>query len=612
MKFHASLSCLLLSTLAAVGTPGQVVQADLKEAIPTDMFLAIHGQHNPERDYQQQYYGEIWETVQETQIIEKVSALISARMSDDESAQASQVRDALTAALEPVEWEKLEPKEIAYGQKLNGPMVEWLLLLESQPGGSASLLKGIRNLLELGAKASEGNITLTDHETNGAKLILVGLGGGSPISPVFGIRGDTFIFCSSPELAETGFTLLDNPSEASKFDDARVAAALKHLPAPEDALVFFDGRMLSGQLSGIPAFIKGVARGNEEAIRVADLLDKAMSQLIAVDHEISVEYTDGNRNVTESVGYPSAEGASTVAGRMLGGQKQFEDWTRWIPANTTGFSLSSGANIQPLYAWVTNEVKQAFPGSEEFFVELAGAEEMLDVKLDEDLLSSFSGETVSISAAGGFSPFGSTSKSIFMTRCSNPARINQLLDRAWDAVKNQPELQSQGISVAESSTLKGFRELKASFLALLGGASPVIGFEDDWMVASSHSDFVTTLRKMRAGEGKAFADTERFTRFGLEIEGPVRSVSFSDTGKSIRDTATGLQQAGAMIPLALSMTGQSQQDLEPVQEVLTLLPSIGRIVGKFDFIQSSFSVTQHTDDGGWKSRSVTLIRPPAQ
>ena len=173
MKFHASLSCFLLSALAAVGTPGQVVQADLKEAIPTDMFLAIHGKHNPERDYQQQYYGEIWETVQETQIIEKVSALISARMSDDESAQASQVRDALTAALEPVEWEKLEPKEIAYGQKLNGPMVEWLLLLESQPGGSASLLNGIRNLLELGAKASEGNITLTDHETNGAKLILV-------------------------------------------------------------------------------------------------------------------------------------------------------------------------------------------------------------------------------------------------------------------------------------------------------------------------------------------------------------------------------------------------------------------------------------------------------
>ena len=612
MRFRHSLFCTLLLGLTAAGISARSAQADLKEAIPSDMFLAIHGRHNPERDFQKQYYSEVWKTVQETRIIEKISALISAQMSDTESEQADQVKAALMEALEPVQWEKLNPKEFAYGQKLNGPTTEWLLLLESQPGGSESLLKGIRNLLEMGTQASQGSITLTDHEVSGAKMVLVELGEGSPITPAFGVRGNTFIFCSSPELAETGLNLLDNPSEQSKFDDGRVATALKKLPTPEDGLTFFDGKALSQQLSGVTTFIKAVAAGNEEATQVADLIDKAMNQLIAIDHEITVEYTDGYRNVTESLGYPTKDAASTVGGEMLSSQNQFENWTHWIPSNTTGFSLSTGANLQPLYSWVTSEIKQTFPGSEEFFVELAEAEQMLDIKLEDDLLNSFSGETVSISTAGGFSPFGSTSKSIFMTRCSNPDRISELLDRAWDAVKDQPELQSQGISVAESATLPGFRQLKASFLALMGGASPVLGFEDGWLVASSHSDFVIALKKMRAGEGKRFADTERFTRFGLEIEGPVRAISFTDTGRSIRDTATGLQQAGALIPLALSMTGQSPQELEPVQEVLTLLPSIGKIVGKFDFIQSSFSVTQDTEDGGWKSRSVTLIRPPVQ
>ena len=68
-----------------------------------------------------------------------------------------------------------------------------------------------------------------------------------------------------------------------------------------------------------------------------------------------------------------------------------------------------------------------------------------------------------------------------------------------------------------------------------------------------------------------------------------------------------------MLPMIIGMAGQGNNspDLEPVQDVLSLLPSIGRIITKFDFIESELSVTQPgpTEDT-FVRHNVIMIRPP--
>ena len=135
------------------------------------------------------------------------------------------------------------------------------------------------------------------------------------------------------------------------------------------------------------------------------------------------------------------------------------------------------------------------------------------------------------------------------------------------------------------------------------------------MAMGSHADAVQTVLETRAGEHDSFADTEQFAKFGLEVSGNVNTISYSKIGESIRQAGQAMQQFGSMLPMILAMSGQGGQgapDLGPVQDILQLLPPVGRIVSKFDFIESKLSVTQPgPSENSYVRHTVTLIRPPA-
>ena len=75
-----------------------------------------------------------------------------------------------------------------------------------------------------------------------------------------------------------------------------------------------------------------------------------------------------------------------------------------------------------------------------------------------------------------------------------------------------------------------------------------------------------------------------------------------------------LNQIGAMLPMMIGMAG-AQADpeaLKPVQEVVGLLPSVSRIVAKFDFLEAKMAVTQDgPEPGTFLTRTVTVVRPAA-
>jgi hypothetical protein len=202
---------------------------------------------------------------------------------------------------------------------------------------------------------------------------------------------------------------------------------------------------------------------------------------------------------------------------------------------------------------------------------------------------------------------------VIALRCHKPERIRELLHRLVEWLRQYPAVESQELQLVSSSRLKGFDELSALALTALG-VRPVIGFRDGWMIVGSSAEAVESVLATRASQGKTIADTDGFQQLGLKIEGPVDGVSYNNLAESIRRLARLLNQVGTMAPAILALAGAhgDAEELKPVQEVLALLPSVAKIVAKFDFLEAKLSVTQSGDDPlSYTRRSVTVVRPPS-
>ncbi len=605
MKFPLRLLCVAIGLLAFT-VPA--LADDLRDGVPSDVFMATYHRHNPEREYLNQHYENVWATIEETQIIDKFVAAVKKQMSEEDIDQFEEVWGTLEEAVEPIQWEALSKcTESVYAQKMAMPTSQHLLLLRVPDEGAASFAEGITNLFNLAEEASNGEVTVETASVGGASLTWLQPPGEVPFSPCVGVMGDVFIFSSQQEFARESLGLLADPSAESKFDDERVAEALTLLPEMEDGVTFFDGRALFSQLGGIAGFIRQQAGNDPNAERAATLIDTFIDEIDAFDFEVSVEYTDGYQNRAASFGRLSESAPNTVLGEMVLNQELFEDWSRWVPENATAYSLSSGVNLHPLYDWAMKTIPEQIPEAQDGLDHFEAVQNQFDVHLDADLLQSFSGETVSITLPGaGNSPLGAAGQSVSFMKCSNPDRVRELLHRLVDQLKQIPQVQD--IAMEEVEDLEGFEAIKSSVLAPTG-LQPIIGFQDGWMVIGTSAEAVQTVLATRASSGPTIADSDAFQKFNLEVEGPVAAISYSNTGEATRQAAMGIQQMGAMLPL---ITAQLPPEAAPARDFLALIPSVGRIVGSLDFFEEQLSVTQPgPDELSYIRHSVTLVRPPS-
>lgn len=579
--------------------------------------MAVYGMHNPERDYQDAHYKAVWEEVERSKIIDKVLQMIQSNMSEGDAKQFIAIRDSLRNAVAPIEWDKLmKSSEVMFTQKMQGPTSLHLILIRVPDGGAESFKKGIVNLFDLASGASQGQIPVVTETIAGVEMKFLQLPREVPITfqPAVGVKGDIVVLTTSLDFAEEGLTMLGDPSRTSKFEDPRFVTALSHLPKAEDSLVVFDATMFFEQLKGVPQFISAASQGDPNAKRVVDIMTQLITEMDAIDYEVTVEYTDGFRNCSASYGKVKDGADATALGKMVGHQQPFTNWTKWVPSSSTGFSLNSGINLVPLYDWAMETIPATFPEAQEGLDHFAAVQNQFDVHLKEDILEAFSGESASITLPGAMTPFGPGTQSVMFLRCSKPDRVQELIHRGFNALEEIPQVKAQGITLKEVEGMEGFDELSANFFAL-AGIKPVMGFRDGWMVIASHKEAVETALATQAGEGESWASGDRYKQFALDVNETAYSVSYENTGESIRGIAMGLQQAGTFAPMIIGMAGAQNQggdgpDLKAVQEVLALLPSIGRIIGKFDFIDATMSATVAGEEAGsYRRDSVTLIKP---
>ena len=218
---------------------------------------------------------------------------------------------------------------------------------------------------------------------------------------------------------------------------------------------------------------------------------------------------------------------------------------------------------------------------------------------------------VSVSMPGGpVTPLGQSGQGVSAIKCKNPERVKELMHRVVDILSGIPQLEQQGIELVDSDSIEGFEELNVNVFTVMG-LRPIIGFQDDWLVIGSGASAVETVIATQKGEHDSFLKSDAFAEMHLEANGPVQTVSYSNLQAQTQAMAQGLMQLGIFAPTMMGMAPpEAREQLEPLQDLLGLLPKIAKIVRSMDFYEKQMSVSQRGDEpGSWMRQSVITIRP---
>ena len=604
-----ALTWLLL--LALAGTAAAQQAGTLQRAVPPTAYIAVYARHNPERDFQKKYYEEVWNTIEETQLVQKVINIVTSRVPEGDLQEAKAVFERLKTAAEPIDLAAVaDAEEVVYAQRMEFPTSHHLVLMRLKPDAAAGWKQGIANLFAVAEEMSEGEVKVQRRSVGAVEVVSLALPGPVPFGPSVAQVGDVLVMSTSPDFLSEGLSLLSEGG-LSKFDDPRLAAALERLPEAEDELVFYDGRMQMQQMRGMADFIRREAGNDEEAQKVAQLVQAVFDEFAVFDYEISVGYTEDNLNRTAAYGRLLAGTEDRVLTKVLGSGQPFDNWQRWVPADAASYSLTTGVNLHPAYEWAVKFIGENVPDGREALDKFESVQDQIGVHLDRDILQAFSGECVSVALPASEPTVFGGQESVLALRCQKPDRVGELLRTLVEKLKENPFFKSQLVELKPSSELDGFDELSALFFTAIG-VRPVIGFRDGWMIVGSSPGAVQRVLATRAGEAPTILESEAFAKFQLDVQGAVTSASYTDLAAQTRGMGQALSSVGLIMPMVIGMMGAEadSDEMKVVQEVVALLPSVGRIVAKFDFLEAQMSVCQAGDEAGtYLRRSVVYVRP---
>jgi len=611
MNLRRLTSGLVLAAFVA-GSAAPALAADIRRLATTDAHTIVYATKNEERAYQEEYMADAWKTFQDERIAQRVFDIIASRAPEDKLNQLKDAWAEIETALEPINLEALEDgEEFMMFNVMVGPFGQTLVAVRLTEDDARDYREGFGNLFELVQKwvDDENKVHAEETEAEGADITTLRVPEKSPYQPAVACIDDIFIISTSDVLLKRSLLQLKDESLPSKFDDERFKEALSHLPKPEDAVTFFDADQLFKSMAGIGDFIRQEAKEDDKgAERAVKLIERILDEVDVIEYETVVEYTEDGQNRVAALGKWSDGIENTLVGRAITHGEEFENWQSWVPADATAYSLSTGVYLHELYLGVLSFVREEFPEVREHLDQWDKMQEKVGVNVDEDILQSFPGESVSVTFAD--------QQSVTALKCTNADKIRDLLDRAFTGLKQIPQVAAQGIDLVDvdDAALEGFQEIKMAALAMTP-AKPVIGFRDGWLIIASSPAAAKKLLEVRAGDEPSIEGEESLERFDLKTDGKVSAVSYSDVGAGVRATADAIDQMAMMAPIftAAATADASEADKKTLSEVIGLLPSVAKVIRKFDFFEQKLSITRDGPiDGTYLREAVQLIRQPEE
>ena len=273
------VGCALAAALvtSALNTPASVAEDGftLARAVPNDVFFYVAERHNPEREFLERYWGEVFEALSQSGVGNDLLELIGSLFGAEQKAEFDRLKERASQLLAGVDWKQLAGKEMVFAERLPPPtilpgrgvimMPHMVWLLRGSGEGAAQNFEGLAAILdgmvdEINKALGTDALVVGRTTRMGAKVAsvdLLAVAPGAPALPLsVALRDDVVIIALREHLLSDVLGLMNGSSPKNSIgDDARFNAAFAKLPKAENSMVFIDVQAL---LKPIPAAVDTV------------------------------------------------------------------------------------------------------------------------------------------------------------------------------------------------------------------------------------------------------------------------------------------------------------------------------------------------------------------
>ena len=243
----------------------------LAGVVPNDVFLYIAERHNPQRQFLDDYWRDVFDALAQSGVGQDALDLVGSLLGAKPAAEAARLKERATQLMAGVNWNQLAGQEFAFAQALvpltpstarpPAVMADMVWLFRGSSTGAAENYAGLVAILdaiaeELNRATGSEALVVTKTERMGTQIAsvnLLALASGAPqVQLSVGRRDDVIIVALREQLLNDVLNLLAGKSSKPALGaDPRFLAAFAQLPPAQDSMTFFDLQALLKPLRGL-------------------------------------------------------------------------------------------------------------------------------------------------------------------------------------------------------------------------------------------------------------------------------------------------------------------------------------------------------------------------
>jgi len=645
------LLCLLPGIASAAKLPSQFT---LNQYVPEGPWLYIHHVQNPDRDWIDRKWSEVFDALKATGVADDLVKLVGSVIDADSREKAKiQIQKASTL-IDGVRWRDLGDREFVFTERYSsseqsGLSCDYLVLMRGKDGTAEANVRGLGAILKEIATLAGRSVSET--KLQDVEVWSLPLAAAQDMPFPFTVelfrKGDVIGVTTNKRLLAEVVSLMHGDAKVRAIsENPRFQQALSEVEAPRDGLVYFDARSFVTDMRGMMAALlrneaehkksngkqgsknlpgegpiaKAALKVEKDAKeeqgesddlkpeQVATLIQKVFDLVDFSDFTITSVETKGRRELSHSVWKIQDGKQNAPLAKVILNRKPFERFDQYIPAEATGFGVSSSVDLEQLYNLIIDFVGKELPGGTEVVSQIKTGFASVGFDPQRDIFSWWSGEVVSMEMPAAIaSPMGGADW-VLMIRVKDgevaSTKVNGFLDMI--AARLKAEGQMLMLSPAKVNAT-GFREITHPYMAMF--LKPVLGVSGNWLMLGSNAGAINKCLDVAAGKGPSIVENRRFKEEGLIPKGPVSSVSFRDTSHFGQELAAGAGMIGMLGGIAIAgfpeHDADSKQGKQILQSALATVMKLGPVLQKIDFYSSEASMT--TYDGKLTLRTEKVV-----
>lgn len=606
-------------------------QFSLSRAAPADAFITVCSRTNPERAFLDKYWQRVIDAFWESDIHIDLWDLITERVPENEIAKIEELRERFETLCHKVDWSELANREFLYSARLSDLPMPYEGLFAGRLANKEAAVKNHEAITAIfnelakyvEAEAGEQVIRVTS-EARQDKTTITKLNFAEvPFIEIAMAQKDDMILLTfgKPQIMQDALANLSDSKEAKRIvDTERFKGAFAQLPDAEDEFVFFDiermmlfmrqtSTMVEREIAG--QMPEGQADGQPKELNPASLVTAFLNDAAFIDYMAVSSWTEGFRVMGETIVATNDKAISSPLLPVIAGGGKLEAYGKFIPADATSFSVSSGISLSKGYDYLINFVKQHVPNHEPMLQQWDGMQQQaLKLDIKKDILDLFGTESVSFTMGQDW---------VSLTQVTDSKKADAQVERVLNQINGMIKQQAGERNALILTKVKvgpeaELTEISHGMMMMVGITSPpVVGCADGYLIMSSSADAVRKCLLTGKGKANDITTNSRWRQEGLEPKGDVVMVAFTDQS----NMASEMKQAIGGIGTGLSMTPMFAAGQMP-PEVAQLMGTLGGVAlklipvaDKMNFFKSNASYT--TWDGKvWHTYAVQNYKKPQE